>query len=198
MKNFFIFFAEFMILVNTGAKDFKFHPNLPLGEYRVNVIATQQCNANPNSSLRFNFFLFKTSRTTTELRGNISAYNIAFDDSLLFRGNLAVKDTIGGWQNNAYVYNSPQAYTSLKKLFGPEFPFFLKSFGVNDTIHNSIPPGIYTTKGYDISKFPANTNLPKQVFYGTYKTKVIYLDKKGNEVGCFSFTVEIKRPWETE
>jgi len=54
------------------------------GEYRVKyVIATQQCNVNPNSSLRFNFFLFKTSRTTTELRGNITLNNITFDDSLL-------------------------------------------------------------------------------------------------------------------
>lgn len=55
------------------------------GEYRVNIISTQQCNVNLNSSLQFNFFLFKTSRTTTELRGNISIYNKAFDDSLLVR-----------------------------------------------------------------------------------------------------------------
>jgi len=51
---------------------------------------------------------------------------------------MAVKDKIGGWQNNAYVYQSPLAYTSLKKLLGAEFPKYLNSFGLNDT--NSIPP----------------------------------------------------------
>lgn len=52
------------------------------GNYRVNIIATQPCNVNSSSNLQFNFFLFKTSRHTTELRGNISIYNRAFDDSL--------------------------------------------------------------------------------------------------------------------
>jgi len=54
------------------------------------------------------------------------------------------------------------------------------------------------SKGYDISKYPSNTNFPKQIFYGTYKIKVAYLEKNGDEVGCFSFTLEIKRPWESE
>jgi len=52
------------------------------GEYRVNVISTQLCNINSNSSLQFNFILFKTSRLGVELRGNISIYNRPFDDSL--------------------------------------------------------------------------------------------------------------------
>jgi len=53
---------------------------------------------------------------------------------------MAVKDKIGGWQNNAYVYNSPHAYSSLKKLLGNEFPKFINGFGGNDTEANSIPP----------------------------------------------------------
>ncbi|XP_022175692.1 uncharacterized protein LOC111037428 [Myzus persicae] len=178
MKYFFIIFAEFMILVDSGGKDMKFLPNLPLGEFRVNVIATQQCHVNHNSSLQFNFFLSKTSRTTTELRGNISIFNRPFDDSLLFRGTMAIRDKIGTWQNNAYVYNSPKAYSSLKKLLGAEFPIFMNSFGANDTIQNEMPPGIYIFKGYNISNYPVNTNFPKQLFYGTYIFKVMYLEKK--------------------
>lgn len=59
---------------------------------------------------------------------------------LQFRGSMAIKDKIGSWQNNAYVYNSPKGYSSLKKLLGAEFPLFINSFGANDTIQNSIPP----------------------------------------------------------
>ncbi|XP_022179602.1 uncharacterized protein LOC111040154 [Myzus persicae] len=69
-------------------------------------------------------------------------------------------------------------------------------FGVNDTKQNLIPPGIYTTKGYDISNYPSNTNLPKQIFYGTYKMN--YTKKSGRVVGCFIFVIEIKRPFELE
>eukprot|EP00102_Acyrthosiphon_pisum_P023946 XP_016661156.1 PREDICTED: uncharacterized protein LOC100570696 [Acyrthosiphon pisum] len=116
----------------------------------------------------------------------------------MFSCTLAVKDKIGSWQNNAYVYNAPQAYSSLKKLFGAEFPILFKSFGLNDTKNKSVSPGIYITKGYVISNYPSNTNFPKQMFYGTYKFKIKYLEKNGDQAGCFSFTVEIKRPWETE
>ncbi|XP_022179604.1 uncharacterized protein LOC111040156 [Myzus persicae] len=198
MKYFFIILTEFMILVDSGVKDFKILPNLPLGEYRVNVIAIHHCSTTQKYNFQYNFFLFKTSRTTVQLRGNISCINRAFDDSLLLRGSMAIKDKIGGWQNNAYVYQSPMAYSGLKKLFGAEFAVFLNSFGVNDTKQNSIPPGIYTTKGYDISNYPSNTNLPKQIFYGTYKMNINYTEKSGSLVGCYIFVIEIKRPWEIE
>jgi len=53
---------------------------------------------------------------------------------------MAIKDKNGGWKNNVYVYNSPNAYSSLKNLLGAEFSIFINSFGGSDTVHNSIPP----------------------------------------------------------
>jgi len=52
---------------------------------------------------------------------------------------MSVKDKIGTWQNNAYVYHSPHAYKTIKSLLGREFTVFLNSFGINDT-NNYIAP----------------------------------------------------------
>jgi len=39
---------------------------------------------------------------------------------------MSVKDKIGTWQNNAYVYKSPHAYKTVKNLLGGcEVFFFL-------------------------------------------------------------------------
>ncbi|XP_050053480.1 uncharacterized protein LOC126549093 [Aphis gossypii] len=194
MKYVFIILADFLILVDSGKNDFNFRPNLPLGNYRVNVLAFVPCNS--NSTIQFNFFLFKTSTNTTDIRGNITSLKKTIDDSLAIRISMDIKDKIGSWQSNAYVYKTPKAYTSLKNLLGAEYEKFLYSFGINETTHKRIPTGIYTTKGYDISNYPANTNLPRQIFYGTYRFKGVYMEKNGDQCGCVMFIVEVKRPWE--
>jgi len=53
---------------------------------------------------------------------------------------MSVKDIIGTWQNNAYVYKSPHAYKTVKNFLGGEFHVFLNSLGLNDTEKNSVPP----------------------------------------------------------
>jgi len=53
---------------------------------------------------------------------------------------MDIKDKIGNWQSNAYVYKTPKAYTSLKNLLGAEYEKFLYSFGINETAHKRIPP----------------------------------------------------------
>ncbi|KAF0729637.1 Uncharacterized protein FWK35_00025561, partial [Aphis craccivora] len=166
------------------------------GNYRINVIAFLPCNS--NTTVQFNFYLFKTSRNTTDLRGNITILKELYDDSTSVRVSMDLKDKIGRWQSNAYVYKSSKAFTSLKYLLGAEYEKCVYSFGVNGTSHKTIPPGTYTTKGYDVSNFPANTNLPRQIFYGTYLFRVIFEEKNGNQCGCSSFVIEIKRPWEIE
>ncbi|XP_060863324.1 uncharacterized protein LOC132939912 [Metopolophium dirhodum] len=196
MKYFFILLADFMILVNSELQDVKFRPNFPLGEYRLHFNSIQRCNQ--KCAIQFNFYLFKTSRTKVELRGNMTSANKAFDDSLWFNGAMSVKDKIGTWQNNAYVYKSPHAYKTLKKILGGEFKFFSNSFGLNDTEQNSFPPGTYVTKGYDLSNYPSNTNLPKQIFYGTYKFNINYTEKNGDVVACFMVFIDVKRLWESE
>lgn len=47
--------------------------------------------------------------------------------------NLAVKDSIGGWKENAFLYNSSKACTTLKMLMGNMWSPYFRSFGVNDT-----------------------------------------------------------------
>lgn len=39
-------------------------------------------------------------------------------------------------------------------------------------------------------------NIPKSFFYGTYKARFSILNKNKEICGCFTFLVEIKRPWE--
>lgn len=63
---------------------------------------------------------------------------------------MDVKDKIGSWQSNAYVYQTPKAYTNMKKIFGSEFFVILNSAGVNETINiNQVPPvSFFFLKGY--------------------------------------------------
>lgn len=43
---------------------------------------------------------------------------------------MAVKDSIGGWKDNALVYKSPKACSSLKKFLGTEYTFIMNGLGV--------------------------------------------------------------------
>lgn len=42
---------------------------------------------------------------------------------------LAVKDSIGGWKDNAFIYKAPKACSSLKYLLGNSWTHIMNGFG---------------------------------------------------------------------
>lgn len=46
---------------------------------------------------------------------------------------MAVKDSIGGWKDNAYIYKAPKACTTLKNLLGSGWIPIMAGFGMNNT-----------------------------------------------------------------
>lgn len=44
--------------------------------------------------------------------------------------NMAVKDTIGGWKDNAFLYKSPNACKSLKHFLGSAWIPIMTGFGM--------------------------------------------------------------------
>lgn len=46
--------------------------------------------------------------------------------------NMAIKDSIGGWKDNAHLLKSPKACSTVKSILGTEWPLYLKSFGINN------------------------------------------------------------------
>lgn len=47
---------------------------------------------------------------------------------------MAVKDSIGGWKDNAFIYKAAKACSTLKNFMGPEWiPYIKHNFGFNDT-----------------------------------------------------------------
>lgn len=53
---------------------------------------------------------------------------------------MAVKDSIGGWKNNALNYQSDKGFTTFKNFFGTEWSTFTKSFHVKEAKSPGIPP----------------------------------------------------------
>jgi len=52
---------------------------------------------------------------------------------------MAIKDSIGGWKDNAHVYKSQKACNKIKFLFGKAWTPFMKDMGfINATC--PIPP----------------------------------------------------------
>lgn len=45
---------------------------------------------------------------------------------------MAVKDSIGGWKDNAHLMSLPKACSTLKHYLGAEWSLYLKSFGIKD------------------------------------------------------------------
>lgn len=70
---------------------------------------------------------------------------------------MDLKDKIGRWQSNAYVYKSSKAFTSLKYLLGAEYEKCAYSFGVNGTSHKTIPPVSFFLDSY--KKIINNINM---------------------------------------
>ncbi|VVC24712.1 Hypothetical protein CINCED_3A018611 [Cinara cedri] len=110
--------------------------------------------------------------------------------------NMAIKDSIGGWKENAFFLRQPKLCTAFKNLMGSALP---KEFRKNIDYKGDcpIPPGVYFSSGFDVTSYVANSNVPKQFFYGTYKTRIASYDKRNNEMSCINLIMDIKRPWET-
>lgn len=54
---------------------------------------------------------------------------------------MAIKDSIGGWKENAMVYTTQRACSSLKNLMGKEWIPYLQIHNINKT-NCPIPPVI--------------------------------------------------------
>ncbi|XP_060840905.1 LOW QUALITY PROTEIN: uncharacterized protein LOC132921741 [Rhopalosiphum padi] len=183
----------FLIFANSDSYKPLFLPNLPFGEYRINYLGLVRCVSIPNK-IAFNLYLSKKTANTTEIKGNITNY-IPFDDSFNFEFNMAIKDSIGGWKDNALLYKRPKACSSLKMFLGNVWAPIMESAGIlNATC--PIPVGFYKVSGIDTANF-ASSNVPKTFFYGVYKFR-FFFTKKQEVYGCFILIIELKRSWETD
>eukprot|EP00102_Acyrthosiphon_pisum_P027469 XP_016664679.1 PREDICTED: uncharacterized protein LOC107885542 [Acyrthosiphon pisum] len=116
------------------------------------------------------------------------------DDSFNLEFNLAIKDSVGGWKENAYLYKSPKACSTFKMFMGDAWIPLLKGSGIRN-FSCPIPAGFYEATGIDTDLFNI-ANFPKTLFYGTYRFRFSYT--KNNEIcGCVILVLEVKRPWES-
>lgn len=46
--------------------------------------------------------------------------------------NMAVKDSIGGWKDNAFVYKSHKACSTVKQFAGKMWTPFINTFGIQN------------------------------------------------------------------
>eukprot|EP00102_Acyrthosiphon_pisum_P023882 XP_016661092.1 PREDICTED: uncharacterized protein LOC107884113 [Acyrthosiphon pisum] len=149
---------------------------------------------NMNEKITFNYHLNKTSVTTAEVTGNFTT-TVPIDDSLTIEIDMAVKDSIGGWKDNAHLFKTPRACSSIKSFFGDNWPRIAALVGHPSSC--PIPRGTYTTPGITIGADSNISQFPKRFFYGTYKMRFRYTKNK-ETYGCLIFVIEIKRPWETD
>ncbi|XP_050441204.1 uncharacterized protein LOC126846104 [Adelges cooleyi] len=154
-------------------------PNLPVGEYKLKYKAAHACNETANYLIDHKLYLYRVSQNRTELRGNITL-KIPFDDTLFFDINMAVLSKIGGWKDNAYVYRTGKACSTLNFFMGPTWDEYM---------------GLYVMHGFDLSEV-YRWRFPKEFFYGTYKFRLAYTDSKDVVVGCLYVIVDVLRPWE--
>ncbi|CAI6368000.1 unnamed protein product [Macrosiphum euphorbiae] len=109
--------------------------------------------------------------------------------------NPEIKDSVNGWKNNAHVYKTAKACSSLKMLMGNSWTAITESLGMHN-ISCPIPVGCYKSSGIRLNKnFYAN--LPKQSFYGTYKSRIQFTKNKVVH-GCATSVVEVNQHWETD
>ncbi|KAL5232687.1 hypothetical protein ACI65C_000097 [Semiaphis heraclei] len=133
MKCLLINLIVFVIVVDSDTSKRLFLPQLPIGEYRIKFLGILRCSS--NNKIQFNYYLSKTSTNTTEFKGNIT-YLEPFDDSLSIELNLAVKDSIGGWKDNAHIFKSPKACSSMKNYLGNSWNSIMEHLG----FHNASCP----------------------------------------------------------
>ncbi|XP_050535704.1 uncharacterized protein LOC126902452 [Daktulosphaira vitifoliae] len=166
-------------------------PNLPVGKYKLKFKAVSICNESVDYPMKFKYYLSKVSTTKALLMGNVTL-NIPFDDNLKLHLNLAVWSKIGGWKDNANVYQNKRACSHQKFLLGNVWSEYIEKHNFTDC---PIQPGFYKINGFDISHI-SNANLPKEYFYGTYKQKIFYNNEKDIQVGCYFLVYDLIRPWE--
>eukprot|EP00102_Acyrthosiphon_pisum_P022430 XP_016659640.1 PREDICTED: uncharacterized protein LOC107883668 [Acyrthosiphon pisum] len=172
-----------------------FLPQLPVGKYRLNFLAMMRCTSVPsNNKNQFNFYLSKKTANTSEIKGNVTHLE-PFDDSLNLEFDFSIKDSIGGWKDNALSYKTPKACSSLKMLLGRAWTPLMDGLGVYNATC-PISAGFYKGPGINTAVFEL-TNFPKTFFYGTYRVTSYYTKHK-EVCGCYIAVVEVKRPWETD
>ncbi|XP_016660864.1 uncharacterized protein LOC107884034 [Acyrthosiphon pisum] len=195
MKCLLIILIVFVIVVDSDTSKRLFLPQLPIGEYRVNVLGVIRCDSiQSNDQIKFNLYLSKTSANTSEIKGNITN-SVPVDDSLDVEINMAVKDSIGGWKENAHIFKKSKACSSIKSFFGDSWTQITDSLGIYNATC-PIPAGLYRGPGLNTDEH-LFSNFPKKFFYGTYKMRVHY-EKNNIVYGCITFVLEVKRPWETD
>ncbi|KAL4148715.1 hypothetical protein QTP88_002884 [Uroleucon formosanum] len=195
MKCLLISLIVFAIDVNSVTRKSLLLPQLPVGNYRINFLAMMRCTPAPSNNYnQFNLYLSKKTANTSEIMGNITHLQ-PFDDSLDLEFDLAVKDSIGGWKENAFFYKVNKACSGLKMLFGDAWNPLMSGIGMNN-ITCPVPEGYYKLPGLDTAIFKS-TNFPKTFFYGTYRFRARFTKNK-IVYGCFIAVVEVKRPWETD
>ncbi|XP_050547245.1 uncharacterized protein LOC126909321 [Daktulosphaira vitifoliae] len=140
------------------------------------------------------------SSSKTVLKGNINFY-IPYDDSLIMDLNFAILDKIGGWKDNALVFEFPNACSSsISLLEYPVWEMILKSINVTD-FSCPIKEKNYVMHDLDMDSLVYTVRkskmFPKTFFYGSYKAKYILKKKNSNtQVACFIIIVDVARPWE--
>ncbi|XP_050532913.1 uncharacterized protein LOC126900921 [Daktulosphaira vitifoliae] len=166
-------------------------PYLPAGKYKLKFKAFSICNETIDYPMIFKYYLSKVSTSKVQLMGNITL-KIPFDDKLIFDMNTAVWSKIGGWKDNANVYQNKGACSSLKFFMGKVWNEYIQKHHFTDC---PIQPGFYKSSGFDLSLLD-QANLPKEFFYGTYKQKIFFSNEKNDQLGCFFVIFDLLRPWE--
>ncbi|XP_016658340.1 uncharacterized protein LOC107883222 [Acyrthosiphon pisum] len=126
-----------IVISDTPSKPL-FLPQLPVGEYKINILALIRCELSTDE-LKFNYHLSKTSVNTTEIKGNTTLIE-PLDDSFNVEINLAVKDSVGGWRDNAHIFKTPKACSSLKMWAGKFWKPLMETIGMHN--HNCPIPAV--------------------------------------------------------
>lgn len=73
---------------------------------------------------------------------------------------MAIKDSIGGWKNNAYVYSAKKACSQLKFFWGPEYPRYVENQNIHKTSCPIAPVSYLKSSGtHEIIKKKKNDPL---------------------------------------
>ncbi|XP_050547524.1 uncharacterized protein LOC126909143 [Daktulosphaira vitifoliae] len=194
--NFLVFFNQKIYCENV------FFPNLPIGEYHIKFKAGFKCNSSIHYKIDLNLHQSKIASSKTVITGNMS-FHIPLDDSLIVDVNVAVLDKIGGWKDNAYVFQILNACSAGLSILGPAaYKTLFKSFNATDDSCPIKANSYYLMNNLDVDSFvdtilKTNKMAPKTLFYGSYKAKLMHKRKDYDEIlSCFVIIFDVTRPWE--
>ncbi|XP_029342257.1 uncharacterized protein LOC115033581 [Acyrthosiphon pisum] len=156
------------------------------------MVFKQVYNCIPTQNAKIQFNMSLSHKDNIPMLVANSSSTIPFDDNLSVEMKMALKDSSGVWKENVFIHKSPNACSSLKRLFGKGWPELIHGYGY-PTINCPIPPGVYISPGMNMQSICENANFPKMFIYGTYKLHMYYTRK--NEInGCQGIIFDIKRP----